>query len=1687
MKKLLTFASCLLLSFAANKAGATYTTWDPQGTTGGTVTSPTSGGYTGSMSQTWENAKWSTSQTGQATPQNWVENTAALFACQANGNTPAFTVTMNANHTVAGFFDGPQTPDPCTLTVTGTGTIILPGAQGFDITTDTGDAGSLTINNVIADGSTPGQIVWEGNGSLILNGANTYSGGFSIGNGTIGIGGVSFGNSAAFGTGTITWDIQGFIQPAAGATAYNIANPMTLIAGNLTFAGNTGGTTFSGPWTFPASGTTALFNIAANITVSGAMGGGAVIQMTNRSSVSPLPSWTFTGVNTYTGNTVISNGQLTIGGAGQLGSGNYAGKIIIGAAASTVTYPSAFVYSSSASQTLNGVISGSGPLTNNGTGELILSGANTYTNLTVVNGASGCILQIGDGSANSGAVPGGIAVASSAQLIFAPAPGGTLTYNATAQVISGTGSLTVNGPGTLIIGGGHNTYTGSTVINGGILQTGGDATTGGKAANLGTTPNSFVANNIILNGGTLQGNNENFAFMANRGITLTANSGLSCITNGNALPPLQGEMGIQGVITDTSSGNGGAGSPSGITITGQTNLTTGVVSGVYLEGINTYYGPTVVQSGILSLYYNGSINNSSYLSINSGAAFDVSSNSTASWVLNQPLYANGSGIGGPGYLTLAGNPAAVMIGFNGGNINFQNEPLSLTITPATFTGDGAHPALYVSQGSLLLNGNSVTVTNSTGTPLGYGVYTLIQLASGYSISGAVPSLSGGVGGAGIVGGATATLVISANGQALNLMVAPPSGTVTATFNNMVLTPSTFVYNMMPTSVTVSGTVSNTSSGVALTGDTVTVSIGSFGTASTTTFDAAGDFTVTVPLTGSTPAGFIPVGSYAVSCTFTGTQSGLSAQPDTSDTLVITPAQLVVTVSAQNKLYNGTTAVTYTLSTNANGDIVTVVLQPSPATGSAAFATPNIGNNITVTVGWLEITGGANSANWYLPSEYTITTTANITTTSQTWDGNDYANSHDWSDATNWLSTTAPDLAGDSLDFTGSQGPEPLMQASYTVWELTFDSAAGIGFNITNTGVSGAGTLSVGMGGVTNESAYTQTFSVPVANLTSFSSQWYVTGGSSLVMNSNVSDAGGGITLNGAGILNLAGSNNAVTGPLTNLAGTIEITGAAKLNNGSYAGAINNNNSLIFNSISNQTFSGIISGSGSLTDNGTGSLTLGNANTYSGSTSIGNSSLIIGADASFGTPPGSFLANSISMNCNINPSAGTFNDYGIRDTGFTGTLNATRGITLGPLGGSINVQGGVTLTVAGAISGSGPFYASPTNSAGYGTIILTAANTYTGATYVGAGTLTLGTGGSLPAGSPLNISPTDQGTGNFSTFNLNGATQTIGPLATFNMGATAQLLGPPTLTLGTGGALTILETNVNTSFTGAITGTSGTITVTGVGGTGTELTLTGTNTYTGATTISGGAKLGLATKGSISNSTSIILGAGGTFDPSGLTATTYFLSASQTLTASGTGAAPATIKGASGGVVNVGAQAITLNYAPTTFTGDASDPALTISQGTLSVNGNAITVVQNTGNNLLTNGVYVLVQTPNPITVVAAPTLSGSSTLNLGVGGSAVLSVSGNNIILTVSGVVTGPPPSPHITTVGFSAPGVLSFTVTNGTAGGPYRLMETTNLAIPVTNWNVVETGTFNGSGNLNITYTNNPSDTQEFFSIQNP
>jgi autotransporter-associated beta strand protein len=441
-------------------SGAIYY-WDPQGTSG-------SDPYTGSMTGTWENNKWTGSAGGQTSPIAWVEGKAACFGVNTGTNTPAFTVTMNSNHVVAGFFDGGLTPKSCNVTITGSGVIsVATGAQAFDSDNSSdGSLGLLAINTVIAGN---GQLVPEGNGQTYLNGANTYSGGTALGYSTVPFSGtLNFNNGSAFGTGAITLQSVGTggALVAEGTSAITITNSVTVASTTTNnIVGNSAGVTFSGPWSLSAAVSLGSGGAAANlVNIAGVISGTAALTKYNPGILS------LNGVNPYSGPITISAGTLTIGGAGQLGSGTYA---------NTIADAGTFNYSSTATQTLSGVISGAGALTQTA-GTLILNAANTYTGYTTISGGT---LQLGLANGVPAASPVFLANGATFNLngkseSIATLGGPIGETLAAGNVINNNSTLTINGTSVSNAGtAGSGAYSGVISGSGNVLVTGGGSTT----------------------------------------------------------------------------------------------------------------------------------------------------------------------------------------------------------------------------------------------------------------------------------------------------------------------------------------------------------------------------------------------------------------------------------------------------------------------------------------------------------------------------------------------------------------------------------------------------------------------------------------------------------------------------------------------------------------------------------------------------------------------------------------------------------------------------------------------------------------------------------------------------------------------------------------------------------------------------------------------------------------------------------------------------------------------------------------------------------------------------------------------------------------------------------------------------------------------------------------------------------
>jgi autotransporter-associated beta strand protein len=207
-----------------------------------------------------------------------------------------------------------------------------------------------------------------GDGGKIQLYANSTTGGFDLNAGTASpllfnnrqielYGSSTVNNNNATVSNTIT------INTALG---FNGAGVRTLTLGGS----NSGANTFGG-------------NIANN--------GGSAVSLTKDGT----GKWILSGTNTYTGATTISGGTLEIGGAGILGSNN--------TYSASIANSGTLRYNSTAAQTLNGVISGSGTLIkDNNTGTLTLAGNNTYSGATTIR--NGTLWGVTGGSCSNTAV-----------------------------------------------------------------------------------------------------------------------------------------------------------------------------------------------------------------------------------------------------------------------------------------------------------------------------------------------------------------------------------------------------------------------------------------------------------------------------------------------------------------------------------------------------------------------------------------------------------------------------------------------------------------------------------------------------------------------------------------------------------------------------------------------------------------------------------------------------------------------------------------------------------------------------------------------------------------------------------------------------------------------------------------------------------------------------------------------------------------------------------------------------------------------------------------------------------------------------------------------------------------------------------------------------------------------------------
>ena len=453
-------------------------------------------------------------------------------------------------------------------------------------------------------------------------------------------------------------------------------------------------------WTTDGAGTVSGLTPGAAADVyfsdSGAAAGNQ-INMTMGANMA-LNSITFNGTSGSPANTnpvsLSSTGGYTLTLTGSGGSG-----ITMNTGAGAVTLnPSialgnsqTWTNNSSNALTVNGVVSGGNTLTKAGTGDVILSGANTYSGGTVVNAgtltsyagsAAGTKAMFGTGvvTVNSGATVRFLADSTGNSMTYANtfnlnsasliSQDANVTVNGTlalsgantmnvvysdksatlAGVVGGTGSITKTGPGTLTLSNNGNTFSGGVTVSAGTFAV--SAGTGAGAKSLfgtgsvtvntgatvrvgaGSTSNAMsYANNFNLNGGTLHAQDAVVTYGGT--ITLGANSTVTVQYSGkNAI---------------FANPVGGAG---GLTKTGDGSL--------ILAANNTYAGPTSIAGGAGYLYVGdggttGSLGtDTGPVSVSSGARL-VFNRSDSVVLANEVTGAGGLANFGTGTLTLTGN------------------------------------------------------------------------------------------------------------------------------------------------------------------------------------------------------------------------------------------------------------------------------------------------------------------------------------------------------------------------------------------------------------------------------------------------------------------------------------------------------------------------------------------------------------------------------------------------------------------------------------------------------------------------------------------------------------------------------------------------------------------------------------------------------------------------------------------------------------------------------------------------------------------------------------------------------------------------------------------------------------------------------------------------------------------------
>jgi autotransporter-associated beta strand protein len=654
----------------------------------------------------------------------------------------ATTVTLASvdGVTVGASISGTGIASGTTVTAINTGTKVVTLS-----TATTGASGAAGSSYTVAGVRNITSLAKSGSGTWTLSGSNTYTGNTSITGGKLLVGGSGRLNAGAY-AGTIA--ISSGANLEHGSSTAQALTGVISGAGSLIKNGGTGVLTLSGLSNNTYSGGTTIGNgtvslgtggTAANTSTVAALGSGTV----NINSNGILRLWIKNDASfTITNNLALNGGRVE----NEDGTYTLSGTVsLAGANTFETTY-------SGKNLTFSNTISGAGSLTVIGGGNTTLSGANTYTGATTVDGTR---LILANATATSG-----IALSNNGELRLR-----NISLSST-QNITGAGNVTkdVSTFGASTINGNNNTYSGSTTVNidrftvgstGVINGTSGIAVQAQWGANFNNLGSVTTAGAITVAGSgntTGGGLSTDSSFFRNSGTvnagSMTLNSSASANTTANrggTYSQTAGSTTLSG--TATLAANGGTGAAGTAGNDAAFNLTGGTFSAGTLA-VNS--GTVTATGGTLNLGSGGiTKTGTSATAINLGA---TTLGATAAWSSSVDMTLTDATTGttfdtSGGNISLSGALSGV------GSKLVKSGTGSLTLSgTSTYSG-----TTTVSAGTLLVNGTlgNTAVTVSNGATLGgTGIITgsvafsgdsmlnIADVSDGLDVTGAVTFGSG---------------------------------------------------------------------------------------------------------------------------------------------------------------------------------------------------------------------------------------------------------------------------------------------------------------------------------------------------------------------------------------------------------------------------------------------------------------------------------------------------------------------------------------------------------------------------------------------------------------------------------------------------------------------------------------------------------------------------------------------------------------------------------------------------------------------------------------------------------------------------------------------------------------------------------------------------------------------------------